>query len=332
MSSTSKSITPAPAMSGIDWTRFKTPELESDVEDNDEIALAKAKKHCRRKVEKTHREDEERRLREEAEKRRREEEEQRRREEVERCRRDEEEAELRKRGEEQREHEETQRKAAEANKKRQREEVEAGSSIARGSGMCCVHCARAGVPCEFTNDGNKRRTACDQCAAQREKCEWPEMYTPGTGKGKAKATEIPTSPRQGEKKKRVRKTKAQDDDEVEIVGEVRAGAGPSRISLDRLVMAIEDMSERMSELTQAHRESTEAQKESSRVSRRVARALEDLVDEAACFGAPEEFIDKSSGGEEADEEELQEDLARLEKELAESPMSPPRKQVTYKSS
>ncbi|KAF9230438.1 hypothetical protein BU15DRAFT_83186 [Melanogaster broomeanus] len=289
MSSASKSITPAPDMSGINWTRLKTQELDSDVEDNDEVALAKAKERRRRKVEKKRREDEERRLREE--------EEQRRREEEERRLREEEEAELRKREEEQRQREEAQRKATEANKKRQREEVEAGSSVARGLGMCCVRCAKAGVSCEFTNDGNKRRTACDRCAAQREKCEWPEMHAPGIGKGKAKANEVPTSPRQGEKKKRVH----------------------------RLVLAIEEMSDRMSELAQAQRELMESQRESTRVSRRVARALEDLVDEAACFGASEEFSEEESEEEEVAEGELDEEMAGLQEDMAENPMSPPKK-------
>ncbi|KAF9232802.1 hypothetical protein BU15DRAFT_80816 [Melanogaster broomeanus] len=305
MSSASKTITPASSMSGVDWARFKTPELDSDIEDDDEIAMAKAKERCRRKVEKKHHEDEEWRLQEEAEKRRREEEEKRLREKQEKRLRE--------------------KQEVEAERKRQREEVEAGSSVARGSGMCCVCCARAGVPCEFTNDGNKRRTACDRCAAQREKCEWPEMHAPGIGKGKAKANEVPTSPRQGEKRKRVRKVKVQDDDEVEIVGERMAGAGPSRVSLDRLVLAIEEMLDRMSELAQAQRESTEAQRESSRVSRRVARALEDLVDEAACFGVPEEFSEEESEEEEVAEGELDEEMAGLQEDMAENPMSPPKK-------
>ncbi|KAF9230558.1 hypothetical protein BU15DRAFT_83481 [Melanogaster broomeanus] len=291
MSSASKTITPASSMSGVDWA------LEKKCREDEETRLQEEEEKCCRKEEEKH-------LREEQE------------------------AELRRQEEEQRQCEETQRKAAEATKKRQREEAAAGSSVAHGPGMCCVCCARAGVPCEFTNDGNKRQTACDRCTAQREKCEWPEMHVPGTGKGKAKAKEVPMSLRQGKKKKRVRKAKVQDDNEVEIIGESRSGAGPSQVSLDRLVMAIEVMSYQMGELTQAHRESTEAQRESSQVSRRVTRALEDLVDEAACFGMPEELIDELSGREEVDEEELREDLAGLKKELAESPMSPPRKQVT----
>ncbi|KAF9231711.1 hypothetical protein BU15DRAFT_82076 [Melanogaster broomeanus] len=258
MSSASKSMTSAISTTGVDWLRVKTPELDSDIEDNDDVAAAKAKERRRRKVEKKRREDEERRLREEEETRRRDEEERRYREEQE--------AERRKQEAEQRAHEEAERMASEANKKRQREEAEAGTSSVCTLEMCCVRCARAGVPCEVINDGNKRRTACKRCSRMREKCEWPEMDVSGAAKGRGKAKEVPTSPRQGEKKKRVRKTKTQDDDEVEIVGEVRAGAGPSRISLDRLVLAIEGMSDRMSELTQAHRES-------SRVSRRGREGL-----------------------------------------------------------
>ncbi|KAF9230772.1 hypothetical protein BU15DRAFT_68911 [Melanogaster broomeanus] len=313
MSSASKIITPASSMSGVDWARFKTPELDSDIEDDNEIAMAKAKERRRRKEEEKRRcEEEEKRLREEQEA----------------------EAERKRREEEQRQREEAQRKAAEANKKRQREEVEAGSSVACGSGMCCVRCARASVSCEFTNDGNKRRTACDRCANMREKCQWLEMHAPGTGKGKAKAKEVPTLPRQGEKKKRVRKVKAQDDDEVEIIGESRSEAGPSWVSLDRLVMAIEEMSDRMGELVQAHRESTQAHWqstqahwESTQASRKARRAFEIFVDEAAICGAPEESEEESSE-EEVDEGELQEDLAGLEEEQAENPMSPSRKQVT----
>ncbi|KAF9242393.1 hypothetical protein BU15DRAFT_72914 [Melanogaster broomeanus] len=306
MSPASKSITPAPSMPGMDWARLKTPELDSDIEDNDETAMAKAKERHWHKVEKKRCEDEETRLREEEEKRCRKEEEKRLWEEQE--------AELRRQEEEQRQREEMQRKATEANKKRQRDEVEAGSSVARGPGMCCVHCAKAGVSCEFMNNGNKRRTACDRCAAQREKCEWPEMHAPGAGKGKAKAKEVPTSPHQGEKKKRVRKAKVQDDDEVEIIGErdelpdggVGAGAkgvNTGTLGLDTGTLGVDA------------------------ASRKARRALEVFVDEAAICGVPEESEEESSE-EEVDEGELQEELAGLDEEQAENPMSPPRKQVT----
>ncbi|KAF9231073.1 hypothetical protein BU15DRAFT_82859 [Melanogaster broomeanus] len=330
MSSASKSITPAPVMPGIDWARLKTPELDSDIEDNDKVAAAKAKERRRRKVEKKRREDEEKRAREEEEKRRREEEERRRREE---------EAELRKREEEQRKREEEQRKreeAAEASKKRQRDEGGAGPSAIPVSEPWCIRCAGAGVTCEFINDGNKRRTACKRCAGMREKCEWPEMDMSGPGKDKGKGKQVPTSPRQGEKKKWVRKAKVQDD-EVEIVGERMAGAGPSRISLDRLIVAIEELSGRMGELaqaqrestqahwdsTQAHWESTQAHRESTLASRKARKALEMFVDEAAICGAPEESPEESEE-EEVDGEEIDEELAGLREDVAENPMSPPK--------
>ncbi|KAF9232939.1 hypothetical protein BU15DRAFT_67031 [Melanogaster broomeanus] len=244
-----------------------------------EIAMAKAKERCRRKVEKKRHEDEEARLREEEEKRRREEEEKHLWEEQEKCLREEQEAEAehKRREEEQRQREEAQRKAAEANKKRQREEVEAGSSVARGSGMCCVRCARAGVPCEFTNDGNKRRTACDRCAAQREKCEWPEMHAPGTGKGKAKAKEVPTLPA------------SRREEETSMQGE-----------------------------SARRRRGRDCWREHLRKAR---RAFEIFVDEAAICGTPEESEEESSE-EEVDEGELQEELAGLDEEQAENPMSP----------
>ncbi|KAF9230364.1 hypothetical protein BU15DRAFT_83719, partial [Melanogaster broomeanus] len=285
MSSTSKSITPAPSMPGIDWARFKTPELDSDIEDNDEIAAAKAKERRRRKVEKKRREDEEKRAREEEEKRRREEEEQRRREEVERRRREEEEAELRKREEEQKKREEAQRMATEANKKRQRDEGEAGPSA-----VPVYSLRRRGRNVRVHQRREQEAYGVQTMRGMREKCEWPEMDMSGPGKDKGKGKQAPTSPRQGEKKKRVRKAKAQKDDEVEIVGERMAEAGPSRVSLDRLVLAIEELSDRMGG---AHWESTQAHRESTLASRKARRAFEVFVDEAAICGAPEESPEES---------------------------------------
>ncbi|KAF9232064.1 hypothetical protein BU15DRAFT_67799 [Melanogaster broomeanus] len=251
MSSASKSITPASSTAGVDWARINMPKLKSDIKDSDKIVMAKAKECHQHKVEKKCQEDEEQHLWEE--------EEQCCQEEEAKCCQEAEKAELRKREEEQRQCKEVQRKAAEATKKRQREEAEAGSSIVCGSGMCCMCCTKVGILCEFTNDGNKRQTACNWCAITREKCEWLEMHAPRAAKAKGK--QVPTSPRQGEKKKHVHKAKPQEDDEVEIIRERMAGAVSSRISLDRLVMAIEEMLDQMGELVQVHRESTEAQRE-----------------------------------------------------------------------
>ncbi|KAF9232600.1 hypothetical protein BU15DRAFT_81058 [Melanogaster broomeanus] len=335
MSSASKSINPAPSMPGIDWARLKTPELDSDIEDNDDVTAAKAKEHCWRKVEKKHQEDEEKRVREEEEKRRREEEEQCRWEEVERRRREEEEAKLRKHEEEQKKREEAQRKATEANKKRQRDKGEAGPSAVLVSEPWCIRCTGAGITCKFINDRNKRHAACKRCVGMREKCEWPEMDMSGPGKDKGKGKQVPMLPHQGEKKKRVCKAKVPKDDEVEIVGERMAQAGPSRVSLDRLVLAkycqsIEELSDRMGELVQAQRESTQAHWQSTQVhwestqaSRKARRAFKIFMDEAAICGTPEESPEELEP-EEVDEGEIDEELVGLEEDKVENPMSPPK--------
>ncbi|KAF9245221.1 hypothetical protein BU15DRAFT_58848 [Melanogaster broomeanus] len=283
-------------MSGIDWTHCKMQELDSDVKDNDDVALAKAKERRWCKVEKKHQEEEQRRREEEAKHRR----------EVEEA-----EAECKRREAEQKEHEEMPRKATEANKKRQREEVEARSSVACGSGMCCMRCTRAGVPCEFTNNGNKRQTTCDRCAAVREKCEWPEMYAPRARKGKGK--EVPTSPRQGEKKKCVQKAKVQEVNEVEIIGE--SSLGPDQAGFHWTGSRL-----------QAQRESTQQR----------SRASTEGVDAGVKEGqeGPGEICGRGrhlwhAGGvcwrvdrEEVDEGEIDEELARLQEDMAENPMSP----------
>ncbi|KAF9235370.1 hypothetical protein BU15DRAFT_64893 [Melanogaster broomeanus] len=297
MSFASKSITPAPSMPGNDWARLKTPELDSDIEDNDDVTAAKAKERRRQK-----------------------------------------EAELRKREEEQKEHEEAQRMANEANKKRQRDEGEAGPSAVPVAEPWCIRCAGVGIMYKFINDGNKRRTVCKRCVGMREKCEWPEMDLGRPGKDKGKGKQVPTSPRQGEKKKRVHKAKAQKDNEVEIVGERMAGVGPSQVLLDRLVVAIEELSNWMAELaqaqrdstqahwdsTQAHWESTQAHRESMLASRKARKAFEMFVDEAAICGAPEESPEESEE-EEVDGEEIDEELAGLEEDKVENPTSPPRR-------
>ncbi|KAF9232325.1 hypothetical protein BU15DRAFT_67553 [Melanogaster broomeanus] len=276
MSSASKSITPAPSMLGVNWAHLKTPELNSDIEDNDETAMAKAKECRQRKVEKKHCDDKECCLQKEAEKHHQEEEEQHCWKEVERHQ---------KREEEQREREKVQRKATEANKKRQREEIEAGPSVACILGMCCLHCTWAGVP------------------SQREKCKWPEMHAPGARKGKGKAKEVPMLPCQA----------------------VTGQAG----------FVIEEMSDQMGELAQAHRESMQAHRESmqahresTQASRKARKALEAFVDKAAICGMPEESADESTE-EEANKGEIEEELAGLQEDEVENPISP--KKVGYKN-
>ena len=51
----------------------------------------------------------------------------------------------------------------------------------------------------------------------KEKCEWPEVEGSGSGTGKGKGKAAATSPRAGEKKKRVKKSVAKIDNNVEII-------------------------------------------------------------------------------------------------------------------
>ena len=92
-----------------------------------------------------------------------------------------------------------------------------------------------------------------QCARHKEKCEWLEVVESVSGsrsgdvKGKGKA--VATSPRAGEKKKRIKKSAAKVvDSNVEIV------AKPSDVSgsrsgqallqrMDRLILAVENLAE-----------------------------------------------------------------------------------------
>ncbi|KAF9235507.1 hypothetical protein BU15DRAFT_77914 [Melanogaster broomeanus] len=300
---------------GVDWARLKTPSSTRISRITTRPRWPKPRNvagaKSRRNAVKTKRSDS------------RKEEEERRREEEERLR-EEQEAELRRQEEEQRRREEAERKAAEANKKRQREEVEAGPNVLISP--AAVFAAPGWSPVRVYQRWKQEADRMSTAAQHKGRSANGQRCTrPGPEKGRPRPKKSQRRRVKAEKKKRVRKAKAQDDDEVEIVGESRSGAGPSRVSLDRLVMAIEGMSDRMSELTQAHRESTEAQRESSRVSRRVARALEDLVDEAACFGASEEFSEEESEEEEVAEGELDEEMARLQEDMAENPMSPPKK-------
>ncbi|KAF9231484.1 hypothetical protein BU15DRAFT_68298 [Melanogaster broomeanus] len=290
MSSASKSITPAPSMPSMDWARLKTPELDLDIEDNNETVMAKAKEHHQHKVETKHHEDEECHLWEGVEKHCQEEEEQHHWEEVER--------------QEQRERKEVQRKAAEANKKRQREEIEAGPSVAHVPGMCCLCYTWAGVLCKFTNDGNKRQTTCDCCVAQREKCKWPEMHVPRARKGKGKAKEVPMSP-------------CQNYNQVEVVGEKKSSASLSQLSLDSWFHDQGDEQPDGGVGTGTQGVNTG----------RLEKALEAFVDEAAICGTPEESTDELTE-EEANKGEIEEELAGLQEDEVENPMSP---KVGYKN-
>ncbi|KAF9242785.1 hypothetical protein BU15DRAFT_72441 [Melanogaster broomeanus] len=291
MSPASKSITPAPSMPGVDWAHLKTPELDSDIEDNDETAMTKAKERSPAQEEKRRCEEEEKRLQEEQE------------------------AELRRQEEEQRQHARRRRGRPLRPQKRGRgRRLQPGQVLPAGQECVAFICARASVSCEFTNNGNKRRTTCRLvCGTEGEVRMAGDACAPGLEKARPRPT-----------KSQCRR--------INIVGESRSGAGPSRVSLDCLVVAIEEMSDRMGELVQAHRESTQvhwestqAHWESTQASRKARRAFEIFMDEAAICGAPEESSEEESEEEEVAEGELDEEMAGLQEDMAENPMSPPKK-------
>ena len=87
-----------------------------------------------------------------------------------------------------------------------------------------MHCAKFGVQCIQNPEKPKQRT-CKRCAGLKEKCEQAEVETGGSRSGvdKAKTKAIATSPRGGEKRKKVKKLVA-----IVVVVEIQEVAGPSK--------------------------------------------------------------------------------------------------------
>jgi len=94
-----------------------------------------------------------------------------------------------------------------------------------------------------------KQCACKRCTGLKEKCEQAEVETRGSGSGvdKAKTKAIATSPRGGEKRKKVKKTVA-----IIVVDEIQEVAGPSKsgsggsgnqVFLDRMDRLVESMGE-----------------------------------------------------------------------------------------
>ena len=92
-----------------------------------------------------------------------------------------------------------------------------------------------------------------QCVRHKEKCKWLEVVglVSGSGSGdmKGKGKEVATSPRAGEKKKRVQKSAAKVvNSDVEIVAKP-SNASRSESShallehMDRLILAVENLTE-----------------------------------------------------------------------------------------
>ena len=92
-----------------------------------------------------------------------------------------------------------------------------------------------------------------QCTRHKEKCEWPEVVgsvsRSGSGDVKGKGKAVATSPRAGEKKKRVKKSAMKVvDSNVKIVAKPSdvSGSGSGHVLLqhmDHLILAVENLTE-----------------------------------------------------------------------------------------
>ena len=162
----------------------------------------------------------------------------------------------------------------------------------------CVRCARIGVPCKRDAE-NPQQRVCIRCASMKEKCEWPEVEGSGSGTGKGKGKAAATSPRAGEKKKRVKKSVAKIDSDVEIVAGP-SGSGSALIErMDRLIEAVENLAS--------------AQWYTAAAVSASGQSLGTLVDECALFGFEEtgEAGVESTDGEDVDQEEVEGEVTGL---------------------
>jgi len=168
-----------------------------------------------------------------------------------------------------------------------------------------------------------KQWACMKCAGLKEKCEWPEVGGPGLvvdkGKGKAKEKEAKekeaaTSPQGGEKrKKKMMTAKVVDNDNkiVEVVGlsGSRSGfnAGPFLDRMDRLTAAVEAMTGQMAWIA----DSTQSVLWSND---HLSAGLKTFFEE--CWFFTLEFVvsEEESEGE-VDPEEIDQELAELQKDL-----------------
>ena len=137
-----------------------------------------------------------------------------------------------------------------------------------------MRCAKFGVQCIQDPEKPKQR-ACKRCAGLKEKCERPEVENGDAGSGvdKGKSKAIKTSPRGGEKRKKVKKSAAVvvDNKIQEVAGPSKSGSGGSgnQAFLDRMDRLVESMGE----LTREVRRMRQAQRSIARSNNRVGRTL-----------------------------------------------------------
>ena len=157
-----------------------------------------------------------------------------------------------------------------------------------------------------------------QCARHKEKCEWPEVVgsvsRSGSGDVKGKGKVVATSPRAGEKKKRVKKSAAKVvDSDVEIVAKPSdasgSGSGHALLQrMDRLILAVENLAE--------------AQWYTASACTASGMAVGTLVDKCNFLGFEgvgpgEEVEEEETDMEAVDQEAVKQEVAKLRKEILE---------------
>jgi len=180
-----------------------------------------------------------------------------------------------------------------------------------------VRCAKHCAVCERDPERPKQ-WACMKCAGLKEKCEWPEVGGPGPvvdkGKGKAKEKEAATSLRGGEKRKKKKttvKVVIDDNEVVEVAGPSGSrssfNTGPFLDRMDRLTAAVEAMTGQMAQIADSTRSV-------SRSNNCLSTGLETFFEECRFFTSEFVVSEEESEGE-VDPEEIDQELAELQKDL-----------------
>ena len=146
------------------------------------------------------------------------------------------------------------------------------------------------------------RTLCIRCVSMKEKCEWPEVEGSWSGTGKGKGKAAATSPRAGEKKKRVKKSVAKIDSDMEIVAGLSRSGSMFIERMDPLIEMVENLAS--------------AQWYTAAAVSMSGQSLGTLVDECALFGFEEtgDARVESTDGEEVDQEEVEGEVTGLHKD------------------
>ena len=181
--------------------------------------------------------------------------------------------------------------------------------------MCC---AKHRTVCECDPEKPKQ-WACMKCAGLKEKCKWPEVVGPGPvvdkGKGKVKEKEVVTSPRGGEKRKKMKMTAKVviNDKIVEVVGLSRLRSGfntrPLLERMDRLTAAVEAMTGQMAQIA-------DSMQSISWSNDQLSTGLETFFKECRFFTL-EFVVSEEESEEEVDLEEINQELEELQKDLEE---------------